>query len=128
MSYLDNALDIALFVLIFSASLSLLNNPAIGVGSELGTEKNFETGTSQEEIKEGIAGEKDMTPQTGLDYFFKSFMIGIELLMTVIKIPFAIFSAVTTNIPGAIGIAFGTLFQIPADLIMLIGFAEYFKR
>jgi hypothetical protein len=128
MSYLENAMDIALMVLIFSSVLALLNNPVVGVGDELGVNKNFETGVNQEDLEEGVASEKDMTPNQSIDYFFKAFLIGFRLLSTIIKIPFAIFNAITMIIPGAIGVAMGTLFQVPADMIMLAGLAQYFKR
>lgn len=128
MSYLDNAMDIALFVLIFSASLSLLNNPAIGVGSELGVQKNVDPGTSQDQLEQEIGQERDFTPIPGLDYFFKLILAGWELMKIIIGIPFAIYSTITAIIPGAVGVAIAAAFQFPADLIMAMGLARFFKR
>lgn len=128
MSYLDNAMDIALFVLIFSASLSLLNNPAIGVGEELGVQKNVDAGPTRAELESEITQKRDFTPMPGLDYFFKLILAGWELMKIVIGIPFAIYTTITTIIPGAVGVAIATAFQLPADLIMAMGLARYFKR
>lgn len=121
-------MDIALMVLIFSGVLATLNSPFIGIGNELGVNKNFETGVSQDDLEEQAGAERDMTPNQSIDYFFKAFLIGFELISLIFKIPFAIFNAITMIIPGGIGIAIGTMFQVPADLIMVAGLAQYFKR
>ena len=124
--YLDNASDIALFILIFSASLSLLNNPAVGVGDAMGVEKNLNTPT-KDQLGEAVSEKKDMEPNQSLDFFFKRFMVAFQMMGVVFSIPFAIFSTITNIIPGALGIAFGTLFQLPANLIMVIGLGRFIR-
>lgn len=128
MSMLDKAFAIALFLFIFSASLSALNNNAIGIGAELGVAKNVDVGPSREELAQQASQERDLTPFPGVDYFFRMILAGWKLIKIVLGIPFAVYSTITAIVPGSSGRAVGLLFQGPVNLVMVMGLAMWFKR
>jgi len=128
MSFVDNAISLALFLLIFSSALTLLNSPIIGLGSDLGYKQQLDVGVSQEDLEKQIKKDRNFSPIPGLDYLYQMITAGIGILQTILQIPFAIYNASTLIIPGEAGAVIGTLFQIPADMIMAAGLALYFKR
>jgi len=128
MSYVDNAISIALFLLIFSSALTLLNSPLIGIGQELGYKKDIKTGTNKEELEKKVKKKRNLTPIPGLDYLYQAMAAGFEIFKVVIGIPFAIYNVCVNLIPGALGQVIGVALQTPANLIMAAGLAMYFKR
>lgn len=128
MSYLDKAMDLALFIIIFSAALSLLNSPAIGVGESLGVQKEVDAGPDQGTLEDKVTEQRDLTPMPGVDYFFRMILAGWDLMKIIIGIPFAIYNVITTLVPGPAGQAIGVFIQAPANLIMAMGLAKFFQR
>jgi len=127
MSYVDNAISIALFLLIFSSVLTFMNSPVIGLGEDLGYKQKLDIGVNQEDLEKQVKKERNFAPIPGIDLLYQAITAGIGILNTILQIPFAIYNACALIIPGQAGTAIGSLLQVPADLIMAAGLALYYK-